>query len=205
MKLIGNFTSPFVRKVRIVAAEKRIEYEWELMSPWAPTSRVAEFNPLGQIPALILDDGTALFDSRVICEFLDNVSPIAKMLPQGNRERIEVKCWEALADGIMEGGILARLEGKRPQKSEQSAEWIERQMAKVQRGLDAMEADLTKATGPWCCGTAFTLADVAIAACTGFLDFRYPDLDWRSERPQLTRLTERLAERPSVAETVPHE
>ncbi len=205
MKLIGNFTSPFVRKVRIVAAEKRIEYEWELLNPWEATSRVPQFNPLGQIPVLILDDGTALFDSRVICEFLDNVSPIAKMLPQGNRERIEVKCWEALADGIMEGGILARLEGKRPKKSEQSTEWIERQMAKVRRGLDAMEADLTKATGPWSCGTGFTLADVAIAACTGFLDFRYPELDWRNERPQLTRLVARLAERPSVAETVPHE
>lgn len=205
MKLIGNFTSPFVRKVRIVAAEKRIEYEWELLSPWEANSRVPEFNPLGQIPVLILDDGTALFDSRVICEFLDNVSPIAKMLPQGNRERIEVKCWEALADGIMEGGILARLEGKRPKKSEQSSEWIERQMAKVRRGLDAMEADLTKTTGPWCCGTGFTLADVAIAACTGFLDFRYPELDWRNDRPQLTRLVARLAERPSVAETVPHE
>ena len=205
MKLIGNFTSPFVRKVRIVAAEKRMEYEWELAMPWEPDSQVSQHNPLGKIPVLILDDGTTLFDSRVICEFLDNVSPIAKLLPQGNRERVEVKCWEALCDGIMEAGILARLELNRKRKSERSQAWIDRQMAKVQRGLDAMEADLAKAAGHWSCGNHFTLADVAIAACTGFLDFRYPDLDWRADRPHLAKLAARLAERPSVAETVPHE
>lgn len=205
MKLIGNFTSPFVRKVRIVAAEKRMDYEWELHNPWDAESKVPEFNPLGQIPVLILDDGSALFDSPVICEFLDNVSPISKLLPQGNRERIEVKRWESLADGVIEAGIRARLERKREKTSEQSPEWIERQMAIVQRGIDAMESDLRKTTGPWCCGNNFTLADIAVAACTGFLDFRYPELEWRNERPQLTRLAARLAERPSVLETGPHE
>jgi len=205
MKLIGNFTSPFVRKVRIVAAEKRIELDWELHNPWTDDSRVPEYNPLGQIPVLVLDDGTTLFDSRVICEFLDNVSPIAKLLPQGHRERVEVKCWEALADGIIEAGVLARMERRRPKQSQQSPEWIARQMAKVQRGLSAMEDDLAKGNAQWCCGTAFTLADVAIAACTGFLDFRYPELDWRKDRPHLEKLAARLMERPSVAETVPHE
>lgn len=205
MKLIGNFTSPFVRKVRIVAAEKRMDYEWELQMPWEADARVTDHNPLGKIPVLILDDGTTLFDSRVICEFLDNVSPISKLLPQGNRERVEVKCWEALADGIMEAGILARMERSRKKKSEQSQAWIDRQMDKVVRGLDAMEKDCAKATGSWCCGHNFTLADVAVAACVGFLDFRYPELEWRNDRPHLTRLAARLAERPSVAETAPHE
>ena len=204
MKLIGSYTSPFVRKVRIVAAEKRMEYEWELQMPWVEDSRVPDYNPLGKIPVLILDDRTTLFDSRVICEFLDNVSPIAKLLPQGNRERTEVKCWEALADGIMEAGILARLEANR-KKREQSPAWIERQMAKVTRGLDALEADVSRTNGSWCCGHNFTLADVTVAACVGFLDFRFPDIDWRKDRPNLTRLAARLAERPSVAETVPHE
>jgi len=205
MKLIGNYTSPFVRKVRIVAAEKRMEYDWELQMPWAEDTQIADYNPLGKIPVLVLDDGSLLFDSRVICEFLDNVSPIAKLLPQGNRPRMEVKLWEALADGVMDAAILARLEQRRKKKTEQNQAWIERQMAKVERGLDAMEADFAKAAGPWCCGHNFTLADVAVAACTGFIDFRYPELEWRKERPHLARLAERLNERPSIAETVPHE
>lgn len=204
MKLIGSFTSPFVRKVRMVAAEKRVEYEWEAQNPWDPASTVAAINPLGQIPVLQLDDGTTLFDSRVICEFLDTVSPISKLLPQGNRERIEVKCWEALADGIMEAGVLARLENQRPE-AQRNPDWIERQMSKMQRGLDAMETGVAKSSGAWCCGNNFTLADVAIAACIGYLDFRYPQLDWRADRPHLSELATKLAERPCVAETAPHE
>lgn len=204
MKLIGNLTSPFVRKVRIVAAEKRVEYEWELHNPWDAASTLSDINPLGQVPVLILDDGTTLFDSRVICEFLDTVSPISKLLPQGNRERIEVKRWEALADGMMDAGVLALLERRRPE-AEQSEAWVGRQMHKLQCGLDAMEAALARGGANWCCGNTYTLADVAVAACLGYLDFRYADIDWRGERPCLTRLAARLAERPSVIDTAPQQ
>ncbi|HKO87290.1 MAG TPA: glutathione S-transferase N-terminal domain-containing protein [Burkholderiales bacterium] len=202
MKLIGSLTSPYVRKVRIVAAEKRIEYEWMLENPWSGDTSVVQFNPLGKVPVLILDDGSSLFDSRVICEFLDNVSPIAKLLPQGNRERIQVKRWEALADGVLDAGVAARLENNRPEH-ERSLGWTTRQLSKVEQGLDAMDAEL--GAQAWCSGGAFSLADVSVIACLGWLDFRFPQNDWRGKRANLKRHAEKLADRPSVAETLPRE
>ncbi len=202
LKLIGSATSPFTRKARIVAAEKRIEYAWELADPWAADSAVPDVNPLGKVPVLLLEDGTALYDSRVICEFLDAASPIGKLIPAGNRERLEVRRWEALADGIVDAGALARSENQRP-VHERSAGWAERQMKKVQRGLDALENQL--GVRAFCCGNTLTLADVAVGACLGWLDFRYPRLEWRDSRPDLARLAAKLFERPSFAETAPSE
>lgn len=200
LKLIGSAASPFVRKARIVAAEKRIEYAWEAANPWTADSAVPDLNPLGKVPVLVLDDGTALYDSRVICEFLDAVSPIGKLIPADNRERFEVRRWEALADGIVDAGALARAEGLRP-AHERSSAWTERQMKKIERGLDALESQL--GARAYCCGNNLTLADVAVGACLGWLDFRHPQLRWRDDRPNLARLAAKLAERPSFAETVP--
>ncbi len=202
MKLIGSLPSPFTRKARIVAAEKKVEYVWEPQNVWAPENPVPDYNPLGKVPVLVLDDGTALYDSRVICEFLDSVSPIGKLIPADNRERIEVRRWEALADGALDGGALARLEGQRP-AAERSTAWIDRQMDKVARSLDAM--DIQIGTRPWCHGNAFTLADIAVGACVGWFDFRFPQLEWRKDRPNLARLAVKLAERPSFVETAPRE
>ena len=202
LKLIGSNASPFARKARIVAAEKRIEFTWEIQNPWAADSTVADLNPLGKVPVLVLEDGTALYDSRVICEFLDGVSPIGKLIPAGNRERIEVRRWEALADGVVDAGALVRAESQRP-AHERSASWADRQMKKVGRGLDALESQL--GARAFCCGTSLTLADIAVGACLGWLDFRYPQLGWRDDRPNLERLAAKLAERPSFAETVPRE
>ncbi|HTO48276.1 MAG TPA: glutathione S-transferase [Burkholderiales bacterium] len=200
LKLVGSRASPFARKARIVAAEKRIEFTWEIQNPWASDSTVSELNPLGKVPVLVLDDGTALYDSRVICEFLDGVSPIGKLIPAGNRERIEVRRWEALADGVVDAAALARTESQRP-AHERSASWTERQMKKVTRGLDALESQL--GARAFCCGNTLTLADIAVGACLGWLDFRYPKLGWRDDRPNLERLAAKLAERPSFADTVP--
>ena len=200
LKLIGSSASPFARKARIVAAEKRIEFTWEIQNPWAADSTVADLNPLGKVPVLVLEDGTALYDSRVICEFLDGVSPIGKLIPAGNRERIEVRRWEALADGVVDAGALVRAESQRP-AHERSASWTERQMKKVTRGLDALESQL--GARAYCCGNTLTLADIAVGACLGWLDFRYPKLGWRDDRPNLERLAAKLAERPSFADTVP--
>ena len=202
MKLIGTFTSPFVRKVRVVAAEKRVEYAWEEDSPWKADSGVPAHNPLGKVPVLVLEDGTALFDSRVIAEFLDSVSPIAKLIPADHRERIEVRRWEALADGVLDAGIGSRLESQRP-AHERSAAWIQRNDAKVLRALDAMNAQLDGRT--WCAGNGYTLADIAVGCCVGWLDFRFPALGWRAERPHLERLAAKLAERQTFVDTVPHE
>ena len=134
MKLIGSLTSPFVRKVRIVLAEKKIDYEFEVDSPWTPESQVSNFNPLGKIPVLILDDSTVLFDSRVIVEYIDSVAPNNKLMAESNRERAEVKRWGAVADGICDAAQLIFLERKRPQ-AQQNAEWIARQQDKIDRGV----------------------------------------------------------------------
>jgi glutathione S-transferase len=202
MKLIGSLASPFTRKARIVLAEKKIEYDFEIESPWDAGTRVPERNPLGKVPVLVLDDGTALFDSRVIVEFLDNASPLSRLLPQGNRERIEVRRWEALADGVLDAAVLIRMERRR-KAAQQSPEWIERQMGKVRAGLAAMNADL--GDKPWCAGTAYTVADIAVGVCLGWLDFRFPDLAWRDGHPNLARTLAKLSERPAFADSVPRE
>ena len=202
MKLIGSYTSPFVRKVRVVLAEKKIEADFVIDSPWTPETQVPDVNPLGKIPVLLLDDGTPLFDSRVIVEYLDNVTPNNKLMPAPNRERMEVKRWEALADGLVEAGVAAFLEAKRPD-GEKSPSWIARQQEKIQRTLDYMAKELGE--NSWCMGTHFSLADIAMGVSLGYLDFRFPDIDWRAAHPGLARVFEKLMQRPSFAETVPHD
>lgn len=200
MKLIGSLTSPYVRKVRIVLAEKKIEYEFEIDTPWSVESKVADINPLGKIPVLVLDDNTPLFDSRVIVEHIDNVTPNAKLFPSPNRERTEVKRWEALADGVCDAAAAAYLEAKRPMH-EQSRDWIARQREKIGRGLDFMEKEL--GDQPHCRGTHMTLADIAVGVALGYLVFRFADIEWRDSHPNLARLYDKLMQRPSFAETQP--
>lgn len=200
MKLIGSLTSPFVRKVRIVLAEKKIDYEFVIDSPWSPESGVANLNPLGKIPVLALDDDTSLFDSRVISEYLDNVAPNNKLMPSTNRERTEVKRWEALADGICDAAALIFLEKKRPAE-QQSNEWIVRQQNKIIAGLDYMAAELGDSN--WCMGTHFSLADIAAGCALGYLAFRFPEIDWNVKHPNLARLYEKLCNRPAFAESMP--
>lgn len=200
MKLIGSLTSPYVRKVRIVLAEKKIEYEFVLDSPWSPESTVPNVNPLGKIPVLVLDDETALFDSRVISEYLDNVAPNNKLMPAPNRERTEVKRWEALADGVCDAAALLFLEKKRPAK-QQSADWISRQENKIINGVDYMAKELGE--NACCIGMHFSLADIAAVCALGYLAFRFPEIDWREKHPNLARLYAKLMLRPSFADTVP--
>jgi glutathione S-transferase len=200
MKLIGSLTSPFVRKVRMVLAEKKIEYDMTLGNPFAEDTRVPEFNPLGKVPALVLEDGRCLYDSRVIVEFLDNVSPVNRLIPATNRERSEVKRWEALADGVLDAGVLLRMENQRPD-GEKSPGWIKRQTGKVESGLTVMDRDLGEKT--WCTGIEFTLADIAVGACLGWLEFRHPQFDIRGRHANLARLLDKLADVPSFADTMP--
>lgn len=200
MKLIGSLTSPYVRKVRIVLAEKKIEYEFELDSPWTAESKIPDVNPLGKVPVLILDDSTVLFDSRVIVEHIDSVAPNNKLMPESNRERSEVKRWGAVADGICDAAALIFLERKRP-AVQQSPEWIDRQYDKIKRGLDYMSAELGESS--WCTGTHFSLADVTVGCALGYLVFRFPEIDWQEKYPNLARLYEKLMLRPTFAETVP--
>ena len=202
MKLIGSHTSPFARKVRIVLAEKKMEYDFVIDSPWLEDSKVPNLNPLGKIPVLVLDDETALFDSRVIVEYIDSVTPNNKLFPAPNRERIEVKRWEAVADGVCDAAASAVLEAKRPKK-EQSAAWIVRQRDKVTRGLEFMADHLGEK--PFCMGTHFSLADIAVGTALGYLVFRFPDINWQESHPNLGKLYAKLMLRPSLADTVPHD
>jgi glutathione S-transferase len=202
MKLIGSLASPFARKVRIVLAEKKIEYEFEIDNPWKADAVTPKFNPLGKVPVLVLDDGTALFDSRVIVAFLDSASPLSRLIPADHRERVEVRRCEALADGVLDAGIAARLENQREAKTRNAA-WIDRQMGKVRAGLSAMDAQL--GDRHWCSGNGYSLADIATGVCLGWLDFRYPKMDWRKDCPNLERHFAKLSERPSFQETVPSE
>ncbi|MEF8721224.1 MAG: glutathione S-transferase [Candidatus Accumulibacter phosphatis] len=202
MKLIGSLTSPYVRKARVVLAEKKIDYEFELDSPWTPATQVANVNPLGKIPVLVLDDSTTLFDSRVIVEYLDNVAPNNKLMPNQNRERIEVKRWEALADGVCDAAALTFLEKKRP-PAQQAADWIKRQEDKIGRSLEFMAEELGDKS--FCMGMHFSLADVAVGCALGYLILRFPEIHWQEQHANLARLYGKLMTRSAFAETVPHD
>ena len=201
MKLLGGTISPYTRKVRVVLAEKKIDCEFEIADVNPPENPVNAHNPLGKVPTLILDDGTALFDSRVIVEFLDNVSPIARLIPDENRERVAVRRWEALADGALDAGLLVRYESVRPKK-EQSADWTAKQIGKLKRSLAMIATELGERS--WCHGDRYGLADIAVGSCLGWVEFRKPaGIDYRAEYPNLSRYYDRLMERPAFAETAP--
>jgi glutathione S-transferase len=203
MKLIGSIGSPYVRKVRIVMAEKKLDYQFVLEDVWAADTTITDANPLGKVPCLIMDGGEALFDSRVIVEYLDTLSPVGKLIPSSGRERAEVKTWEALADGLLDASILARLEATWPGRkdSERSPAWIARQMGRIDDSLIAMDRALAERSN--CVGIHLSLADIAVGAALGYLDFRFPNIDWRGRHPNLGALYERLAQRQSFIETVP--
>ena len=203
MKLIGAITSPYVRKVRIVMAEKKLDYQFVPEDVWSVNTDIAASNPLGKVPCLILEGGEAVFDSRVIVEYLDTLSPVGKLIASSGRERAEIKTWEALADGLLDAAILARLEATWPQRSDKQrcAAWIDRQMGKVNAALQAMNRGL--GDKPFCSGAHFSLSDVATGCALAYLDFRFPSMEWRTAHPNLARLADKLSLRPSFMDTRP--
>lgn len=201
MKLIGSLASPYVRKVRIVMAEKKLDYEFVLENVWAADTTIQQSNPLGKVPCLIMEDGGAMFDSRVIVEYLDTLTPVGKLIPVNGRERAEVKCWEALADGVLDAAVLIRLERTQRPEAQQSQEWINRQMNKVRAGLKAMSNGLGET--PFCAGIHFTLADVSVGCALGWLSFRFPEIDWRGDYQNLAKLFDKLSERQSFKDSLP--
>lgn len=203
MKLIGSTSSPYVRKVRIVMAEKKLDYQFVEEDVWAADSNIMQSNPLGKVPCLVMEGGEALFDSRVIVEYLDTLSPVGKLIPAVGRERAEVKTWEALSDGVLDALVLARLESNWSgrTKAQRSQAWIDRQMAKTQASLKAMSQGV--GDKPFCAGIYLSLADIAVGCALGYLDFRFPEIDWRTPYPNLAKLQEKLMQRPSFVETRP--
>jgi glutathione S-transferase len=199
MKLIGTLTSPYVRKVRIVLAEKKLEYELVLDDVWGQGAQVSAFNPLGKVPCLIMDENGSLFDSRVIVEYLDTLSPVGRLIPPSGRDRTTVKRWEAVADGLMDAAIIARLEDTQRPAEQRSQAIKDRQMAKISAALAYMESDLGDQA--FCVGVNLCLADIAVGSALSYLDFRFPELNWRAQHDNLKRLAEKLDARPSFIST----
>jgi glutathione S-transferase len=206
MKLIGSLTSPFVRKVRIVMAEKKLDFQLVLEDVWN-SDAILKMNPLGKVPCLVMEGQDsitgAVFDSRVIVEYVDTLSPVGKLIPERGRERTEVKTWEALADGVMDAAVLALLEnkfvGRTPEQ--RSEAWVQRQLDKVLAACAAMNQGLGDKA--WCWGNHFSLADIAVGCSLGYLDFRFPAIDWRGANPNLARHFDKLSARQSFIDTAP--
>ena len=201
MKLFHNIASPFVRKARVLAAEtglaSRVELVQSVFTPVSPDTGLFASNPLGKIPTLMLDDGTALYDSRVICEYLDTLHEGPKMFPAQGEARWAALTRQALGDGILDAAVGMRYELALREPSRQWPEWIENQRQKYRRSLDALEAEADSLDGDLDIG-------VITAACAlGYLDFRYPNEGWRDTRPGLAQWYAAFSERDSMRSTIP--
>ena len=200
MKLYYAPVSPFVRKVTIFSIEAGLDnqIEWIKTNPWQAEDKLILENPLSKIPTLVTDDGTVLFDSRVICEYLDSLHTGNKLIPEKGEERWQVLRLQALADGILDSGILRFMERKRSSE-QQSIEWDNMQKNSVERGLDLLENTVSD----W--SDNLDVGGISVACVLGWLDFRFSDEDWRIKHPGLTTWFEQISKRSSIVRTIPTE
>lgn len=196
MKLLGTQTSPYVRKARLVLLEKNIPHTYIIDPPNEPNSQVARVNPLGRIPALIIDSETCVFDSTVIAEYADTLNDTPVLIPRNNAlARMRVRRWEALADGIMDSAVVVRMESMRP-PDKQDANTINLHNASITRALAYAAGQLGERE--WCEGNAITLADLALVSALIYLDLRQSERDWRGAHPNLAAWFVRMSARASV-------
>ena len=200
MKIIGSVTSPYVRKVRIVAVEKRLEYQFVPEDVWSAGTGIGAQNPLGKVPVLLLEDG-CVYDSRVIAEYLDSRAPTQRLIPEGNRERTTVKTLEALADGICDAAVSMITERRFHDENALSRDWMARQAEKVDRALAVMSQTLGK--DQFMNGRAFSLGDIACGVALGYLELRFPENTWKQAYPNLFYFYGRMMARASFQETAP--
>ena len=201
MKLFGTPGSPFVRKARLALEEKRIAYEYVLAPAETRETTVVPLNPLGKIPVLQADDGRGIYDSPVIVEYVDGLAAEPRLIPVAFAERIEVRRWEALGDGIAEATVLVNHDARKKPERRESGAWYEKHRQKIRRGLAAMERDL--GDKPFCFGTTFTLADIACGYALGYLVQGLPEFEWRAGHPKLARHYDKLMARESFRRTDP--
>jgi glutathione S-transferase len=201
MKLVASKTSPYARKIRVILAEKQLPFEFVPENVWDAATRIGSYNPLGKVPALVADDGEQFFDSPVIAEYLDSMGT-PRFIPAGGMERVRVKQDEALADGIMDAGILAFLERKR-EAARQDPAWIARQLGKAEAGIAALAKQL--GSQQYLRGNEITLGDITAGCALLWLEFRLPEVGWRAKHPSLDALAKRLEARPSFAGTRPQD
>lgn len=202
MKLLSSQTSPFVRKVRVVLAEKDIACEIVPTNVVPLHSEAFAFSPLGQVPCLLLDDGMALYDSTVIVEYLDAMNAGSTLVPATSAiDRAVVKCWESLADGVLDAGLLIRWELSRKSPQYRDPEWLVRKRLKISSGLNAMSLQL--GDNEYCFGDSVSLADLGVGVALAWLSFRFPEIEWRKDHSNLERLLVKLEQRPSFQNTKP--
>ena len=200
MKLIIAKPSPYARKARIALLEKGIDCEIFVDNPWLPETTVAEANPLGKVPALLLDDGNVVHDSKVIVEYLETLDASPTLLPAEPQQRIVHKQIEAIADGICDAVVLIALEGARAEDKRSDA-WLKRQQKKIVQGVAELERLLDGSESFTDFGLG--LAEIVTVCALDYLDFRYPQYNWRADSPGLQGLHERLSQRTSFASTKP--
>lgn len=200
MKLVGSLTSPYVRKIRVMLIEKGMPFEFEKDSPWEAGTHVPDYNPLGKVPALVSSQGEMFFDSNIIAEHLEIIGPEPALLPEDRRAALPVRQTVMLSDGICDAGVALFLEAKRPAEK-QDAAWIARQRGKVDRGLTVLARQLSGKE--WLCGNSMSLADIATGCMLMWFDFRAIHPKWRQAYPVLAQFADKLATRPSFAQTIP--
>lgn len=200
MKLIGNYTSPYVRKISVILLEKGLPFEFVNESPWTDASQVPHYNPLGKVPALVDDHGECWYNSSIIAARLETLPQAPKLLPEEAFSAVKVRQLETLADGICDAALIIVREQLRPIE-QQSPEEMLRQRHKIQRGLDALEREAANQT--WLNGEQINLADIAVACAIGYLNFRHVAPSWCVNRPALVKLVEKMFQRESFARTVP--
>lgn len=199
MKLLYTVNSPYARKVRIVAVEKHIDLVLEQVVLAAEDCPVKQYNPLGKVPVLVLDDGDSLYDSRVIVEYLDNRTPLAHLIPNEQGAKVRIRRWEALADGVCDAVVAIVMEQR---KVDQDVAHIAKQLDKVMRGLRVLEDDLGQ--HKWCVDGVFSLADIAVGCLLGYLDLRFKHVvNLEADYPNLNRLNADLLKRPSFSQSLP--
>ncbi|MDG1097118.1 MAG: glutathione S-transferase N-terminal domain-containing protein [Methylophilaceae bacterium] len=200
MKLLYTPNSPYARKVRIVAIEKHIELELQEVVLGDPDSPVTHYNPLGKVPTIVFDDETALYDSRVIVEYLSARTPVNHLLPSEHKLKVEVLRWEALADGVCDAAVAIILEQRKPE-AQQSEAVLTKQRLKVEAGLAALNKDISKKK--WCVNETFSLADISVGCLLGYIDLRLKQLNWQDQYPNLAKHFTILSMRPSFKDTMP--
>lgn len=198
MKLFYSPTSPYVRKVRITAIELGLEDQLELVltNPWDNPSELAKANPLGKVPTLVIDDNQILFDSPVICEYLDSLHNGQTLFPASGQARWDALRLQALADGILDAAVMIRYDSLRPE-AEQYSDMRDRQLNVIRRSLHAIDSEMTRLIGP------ITIGQIAVACALGYLVFRLPEEDWHQTYPKLDCWYASWLKRESMQVTMP--
>lgn len=200
MKLISATPSPYARKVRIALAEKGLPFELVTEVPWNEDTRTPLHNPLEKLPILLLDDGTSVYESHYILEYLEVKHPVPPLLPADPDGVLEAKRLQVLGDGICDAFVLLFFERMRPAEH-RSAPWMARQRRKVEGGVREIARSI--GSRAWAVGDRFGLGDIAVGTAMAYLDVRFPDFVWRGNFPDLALYVDRLSERPSFRSTVP--